>query len=79
MTHASHRMAVTITMVISDEEWKCPQSELQVEYSETSSRFSKLSNHVFISEELGLQTTPLSPSRKENLLNVFGFITHPHF
>ena len=43
-----------IIMVILDEEWKRPESEIQAEYSETFPRFCKLSIHVFILQYLPL-------------------------
>lgn len=49
-----------IIMVILDEEWKRPESEIQAEYSETFPRFCKLSTHVFILQELRLQYLPLT-------------------
>ena len=60
MTHCAHKTAMIIIMVISDEEWKRLKSEIQAEYSETSSKFCKLLSHVFILEELKLQHLPLT-------------------
>lgn len=62
MIHCAHKTAVIIIMVVSDEEWKRPESEIQAEQSETSSRFCRLLSRVFILEELRLQHLPLTCS-----------------